>query len=234
MSKIKQLVLPRKDEDGNYYISYSQLSKWKRSKRNYMRHYFFGEPDDNAALQEYGDFGHKVGEAYENKDFSAWEDDEAEFLQTLPHLDEFEREIKLRMDGFYILGFIDTNSKAEDVKLLDGSTLYTYVKELVDYKTGDIEKRSPEYQSEDYWQVDIYAAALHQEYGKYPEKGSVVLIGRSGNAFAGEDLNLTMQAAIIDKPISEERCKSVLKQVQEVAEEISEYYQAYLKLKGDE
>lgn len=226
----KQLILPRKDDDGNYYISYSQISKWKRSKRDYIRKYFFGEPDDNAALQLYGDFGHKVGEAYENNDFSAWNKEEAEFLQTLPHLDEFEREIKLKMDGFYVLGYIDTNTKPVLHKNAEHGL---YVKELADYKTGDIEKRAPEYEADDYLQVDIYAAALHQEYGVYPEKGSVVLIGRSGNAFAGEELNLTLEAEIIDKPISAERCESVLEDVQKITEEISEHYVAYLKLTGN-
>lgn len=231
MSK-KQLVLPRKDEDGNYYISYSQLSKWKRSKRDYIRKYFFGEPDDNAALQLYGDFGHKVGEAYENNDFSAWEEHEAKFLQTLPHLDEFEREIKLKMDGFYVLGYIDTNSSPE-IGNKEGEEPAMYVRELADYKTGDIEKRSPEYEDDSYLQVDIYAAALEQEYGKLPDKGSVVLIGRSGNAFAGEELNLTMEAAVIDKPITKERCEQVLAQVQELAEDVSAHYVAYLKLTGN-
>ena len=215
-----KLVLPRKDKDGNYYISYSQITKWKKSKRDYIRNYFFGEKEDNKALQVYGDFGHKVGESYENNDFSAWEKDEAEFLQTLPHLDEFEREIKLQMKGYYVLGFIDTNSKEKD----------GYVKELADYKTGEIAKRKSDYESDEYLQVDIYAAALHQEYGKYPDKGSVVLIGRSGNAFAGDDLNLTKEAAIIGRPISAKRCEEVLVGVHKIAEEISAYYQIYLKL----
>lgn len=233
MSKVKQLVLPRKDEDGNYYISYSQISKWKRNKREYMRKYFFGEPDDNAALQKYGDFGHKVGEAYENNDYSAWEKDEAEFLKTLPHFDEFEKEIKLKMKGFYVLGFIDTNT-APEIGNKRGEEPFMYVKELADYKTGEIEKRAPEYKADDYLQVDIYAAALEQEFGKYPDKGSVVLIGRAGNAFAGDELTLTKEAEIIDRPISKKRCVEVLKQVQEITEEISDYYSAYLKLKGDE
>lgn len=223
MSKKNQLILPRKDKDGNYYISYSQITKWKKSKRDYIRNYFFGEREDNAALQLYGDFGTKVGESYENNNFSAWEDDEAEFLKTLPSLDEFEREIKLKMDGFYVLGYIDSNTKAEK----------GYVKELLDYKTGEVVKRKPDYESDDYWQVDIYAAALQQEYGKYPDKGSVVLIGRSGNAFKGEELNLSMNHAIINRPITEERCKLVLEEVQTIAEEISAYYSAYLKLIGE-
>lgn len=226
-----KLILPRQDELGRCYISYSQINKWKRSKRDYMRNYFFGEQEDNAALQIYGDFGHKVGEAYENNDFSAWDKEEEAFLKTLPHLDEFEREVKLQMDGFYVLGYIDTNSSPE-IGNNEGEEPFMYVRELADYKTGEIDKRTPEYESDDYLQVDIYAAALHQEYGRYPEKGSVVLIGRSGNAFAGEDLNLTLEANIITKPISKERCNEVLAQVQKIAEEISAYYQVYLKLKG--
>ncbi len=218
----KQLILPRKDEDGNYYISYSQISKWKRSKRDYMRKYFFGEPDDNPALQKYGDFGHKVGEAYENNDFSKWKADEAAYLQSLPFYDEFEREIKLQMDGFYVLGYIDSNTEAED----------GYVKKLLDYKTGEVAKRQPEYESPDYKQVGIYSAALQQEYGQLPDEACVVLIGRNGNAFKGEKLTLAMNHAIIPKEINQMVIDETLLYVQQTAEEISRYYQAYLALGG--
>lgn len=220
----KGIVLPRKDEDGRYYISYSQLSKWKRSKRDYIRKYFFNEPEDNSALEKYGEFGHRVGEAYENNDFSKWDKEEAKFLKSLPHFDEFEREIKLDMGEFYVLGYIDTNTKPEG----------GYIKELADYKTGDISKRKSEYESDDYRQVHIYSAALEQEFGKLPEKASVILIGRSGNAFAGEELNLTMEAEIIDKPITAESIIDTIKYVKEVTEEISDHYKAFLKLRGDE
>lgn len=218
----KQLILPRKDENGNYYISYSQISKWLRSKRDYIRKYFFNEPDDNPALQKYGDFGHKVGESYENHNFKSWTPEEAEFLLSLPHYDEFEREIKLQMDGFYVLGYIDTNTAPED----------GYVKKLADYKTGEISKRKPEYESDDYKQVYIYAAALRQEFGRLPDEGYVVLIGRAGNAFAGEELALVKEAAIIEKEISDEIIDDTLAYVQAVAEDISKHYVAYLKMTG--
>jgi len=219
---MSKLVLPRTDEDGNYYISYSQLSKWKRSKRDYIRKYFFGEPDDNPALQKYGDFGHKVGESYENNDFSVWETDEAKFLKSLPHYDEYEKEIKLQMDGFYVLGYIDTNTNPEG----------GYVQKIADYKTGEIHKRKAEYESEDYKQLYIYAAALQQEFGQLPDEAHVVLVGRAGNAFAGEQLTLVKDAAIIEKDINQDIIDSTLKFVQETAEEISRYYQAYLELTG--
>lgn len=228
----KQLILPRKDDDGNYYISYSQISKWKRSKRDYMRKYFYGEPDDNPALQKYGDFGHKVGEAYENNDFSKWSPLEAEYLQSLPFYDEFEREIKLKMKGFYVLGYIDSNTKARitDVNVKQEATYK--VEKLLDYKTGDIAKRKPEYESSDYKQVAIYSAALQQEYGHLPDEAIVVLIGRDGNAFAGEELTLSMEHAIIPKTINQDVIDETLEYVQQTAEEISRYYVAYLKMTG--
>ena len=223
----KQLILPRKDKDGNYYISYSQISKYKRSKRDYIRQYFFGEDTSSEALKKYGDFGHRVGESYENNDFSSWDEEEKKFLKSLPHYDEYEREIKLQMKGFYVLGYIDTNTEAT------GSGKSSFVEHIGDYKTGDIEKRKPEYESDDYQQLDIYAAALHQEYGLLPKTAKVILVGRDGNAFKGEDLTLNKESAIINRKLSISRMKKVMKSVQETAEEISFLYQVFLKLKNN-
>lgn len=217
-----QLILPRKDKDGNSYISYSQIAKFKKSKREYIRQYFFGEPFEGNA---YTDFGKRVGEALEENDFSSFNEDEQKFLATVPRFDQFEREIRLQMDGFYVLGFIDTNTEDDKTK---------YVEKLADYKTGDIEKKSAEYESDDYNQVDIYAAALEQDTGKLPEEGCVYLIGRAGNAFSGEQLFLTNEYKTIDKPINPERIATVKAEVQEIAEEISALYQVFLKLKGNE
>jgi len=129
------------------------------------------------------------------------------------------------MDGFYVLGYIDTNTKPE------GET--PFVKDIVDYKTGDIIKKTPDYDSDDYEQLDIYAAALYQEFGKLPESAKVVLVGRAGNAFKGEELTLTKESAIIEKVLSEERMDRVKKGIQETAEEISLLYRTFLKLKGE-
>ena len=217
MSKV---LLPRVDKEGVPYLSYSQSTKWVEKRRDYIRQYFFGEKEDNAALSKYGDFGHKVGEAYENADFSAWGKNEAAFLRSLPSHDEFEKEIKLQMGGYYILGFIDSNTKLEE----------GFYKKLLDYKTGDISKVSEKYESDDYKQVDLYAAALRQETGRLPEEGCVVLIGRSGNAFAGEELELTMEANIINRTLSDARCDKVMGEFDEIAHEISDYYKVFNKL----
>jgi hypothetical protein len=210
---MEQLILPRVDKEGNYYLSYSQISTWKKSKRDYMRQYFYGESFDGNA---YTDFGSKVGEALENNNFSKFTKREEKFLRTIPRYEEFEREIKLFMKGFYVKGFIDTNTSD--------------CKKLADYKTGDVLTKAAEYEKDDYNQLEIYSAALEQETGILPTSVMVILIDRTGNAFKGEELKLGDQFVTITKKIDEKRLKSVLKEVQLIAEEISSYYKIFLKL----
>lgn len=214
----KQLFLPKTDEEGVPYLSYSQISTWKKSKRDYIRKNFFKESDDNEGLQRYGDFGHKVGEAFENNNYSAFEPHEQEFLCTIPKYDQFERKIKLQLDGFYMLGYIDTNSHC--------------LTKMADYKTGDIEKKAGDYSSSDYIQLEIYSAAIEQETGILPTDVKVFLIGRSGNGFQKEELKLTGEYVTIERTITKESIEKVKQDVQQIAEEISSYYKMYLKLNG--
>ena len=219
-----KLVLPRLDKDGNHYISYSQLNTWKRSKREYIRQYFWGEGFEGNA---YTDFGTLVGEALENGDFSEFNAEEQKFLETIPRYGEYEREIKLEMKGFYVKGFIDTSSKPKDYNKLG-----EHVRRIADYKTGDVVKKKAEYEADTYTQVDIYAAAMRQQFGVLPDSCSVYLIHRTGNAFQSEDLKLGSKFIKIDKPINDKKADKVLAEVQSIAEEISAYYQVFLKLKS--
>lgn len=220
MSKI---VLPKSDETGKFYVSYSQLSTWKKSKREYIRQYFFGESFDGNA---YTEFGSKIGKALENNDFSEFTKEEQKILKTIPRYDEFEREIKLDFGDFYVKGFIDTSTAAEDY----GKGLH--VRRIADYKTGDKVKKAPEYQSDDYTQLDIYAAALEQEYGTLPDSVCVYLIDRKGNAFQNEELVLGDGFITITKDVNPKRIEQVKKDILKTVKEISEYYQIFLKLNG--
>ena len=211
----KQLVLPKTDKDGISYLSYSQISTWIKSKRDYIRQYFFKEGFEGNA---YTDFGSKVGEAFENADFSQFEFDEQLFLESVPVYQEFERKIKLQMEGFYVVGYIDTNT--------------TCLTKLADYKTGDIEKKRADYESESYNQLEIYAAAIEQETGILPDDVKVFLIGRAGNAFQNEELTLTKEYITITRDVTPEKVAAVKALVQKTAEEISAYYTMYLKLNG--
>lgn len=217
-----KLVLPRLDKDGNHYISYSQLNTWKRSKREYIRQYFWGEGFEGNA---YTDFGTLVGEALENGDFSAFTKTEQKFLETIPRYGEYEREIRLEMDGFYVKGFIDTSSEPKEYEKSRG----VEVRRIADYKTGDVVKKKAEYEADSYTQVDIYAAAMRQQFGVLPDSACVYLIHRTGNAFQNEDLKLGNEFITIDKPITNQKADKVLAEVQAIAEEISAYYQIFLK-----
>ena len=207
------IVLPKKDENGVYYLSYSQISTWKKSKRDYMRQYFFGETFEGNA---YTEFGSLVGGCLEKGDFSPFEDHEAELLKKVPRYDEFEREIKLQMKGYYVKGYIDTNTKD--------------FKKIADYKTGDVDKKAGEYEDDSYNQLEIYSAGLQQETGVLPEEAKVFLIDRTGNAFKGEELKLGSSFISIEKTIDEDRIKEVLKDIDKIAVEISNSYKVFLKL----
>ena len=226
MVKSKQLVLPRVDKQGKSYISYSQINVWKKSKREYIRQYFLGESGP-AALKPYGDFGTKIGEALENNDFSEFTEKEQEFLKTVTRYDEFEREISLKMDGFYVKGYIDSNTLSYETK---NKKKVQVVNKILDYKTGEISKRRADYESDDYIQIPIYAAAIKQDTGCLPKECSVVLIQRDGNAFAGEELTLGDEYVTIKKKVTTKVVDDVLKYVQETAEEISMLYELFLKL----
>ncbi len=212
---MSQLILPRMDENNKYYMSYSQISTWKKSKRDYIRKYFFGE-SSSPQLQRYGDFGNKVGEALEKNDFSEFTEKEATMLCTVPRYDEFERKIIVQRKGYYIIGYIDTNTK-DCIK-------------IADYKTGEIEARLPDYESDDYWQLSIYAEGLRQQTGKLPKEAHVYLIERHGNAFKGEDLTLGERYETIEKNVSKDYVNNILNQADMITQEISSLYVEFLKM----
>ncbi len=201
--------LPRKDDKGVNYLSYSQVSKWKDSKKDYILSYFFGERFEGNA---YTDFGSLIGEALEEGDFSEFSAKEKKVLNKITRLDEFEREIKLDFGDFYVLGFIDTNDKDTTI--------------LIDYKTGAMNKVVV-YEDEGYNQLGIYAAAIEQETGKLPEKAWVELIERDGNAFRGEKLVLGTKVEKIPQDISKKNIEKIKGVVKETAESISDYYRVF-------
>ena len=124
----EQLILPRQDKEGNYYLSYSSISLWndikgfstgRPGKEEFIRSYFFGE--------EYGDamgwalFGSQV-EDYICKRIGAenFTEEERKILETIVPLGDFQHEVHIPFDGFYLKGFIDDIApdfkKIRDVK----------------------------------------------------------------------------------------------------------------------
>ncbi len=206
--------LPQKDKEGKQYVSYSQISTWTRSKRDYIRQKFFGEGYSSNA---YTDFGNLIGKALETNCFDGFTEEEVNFLKTIPRYDVFEKEVHVDMGDYYVLCFIDTATQD--------------LSKIADYKTGEIAKKVSDYSSEEYLQLDIYAAGCRQETGKLPECVDVHLIDRKGNAFAGEELKLGDKFETIKRPISVDTVATALIEVNRAAREISQYYEVFLKLK---
>lgn len=201
------MELPRKDKYGNNYLSYSQISTFKRDKTDYYNQYILNIPFTG---NEYTDFGSKVGESLETNNFESFEAKEAEVLKTAKRLDVFERKTILNYKDFYVIGFIDTCT--EDLS------------EIIDYKTGGVGKHT-QYKKSDYNQLHIYALSLRQETGITPTKASVQFITRGGNPYRSQKLfvaNEPLKDIAID--ISIDRLKQTYWEVLRVAEDINQFY----------
>lgn len=204
-----QLDLPRKDKNGLSYLSYSQISLFKRSEEDYYNTYILNKPFKGNA---YTDFGTKVGLALEKNNFNGFTEEEAKTLSKCIRLDEFEKLVKLNYKGFYLLGYIDTNS-------IDYKT-------IIDYKTGGKGKES-QYKSKEYTQLCYYALALRQEYGITPDKAYVNFIERKGNPFKGEELMVGSESVLIEIDISYDRLKQVYYNTISIAKQIELFYKKY-------
>tara|TARA_R110000850_G_scaffold225829_1_gene351226 strand:- start:43 stop:669 length:627 start_codon:yes stop_codon:yes gene_type:complete len=198
--------LPKKDKDGKSYLSYSQIQLFYRDKEEYYKRYILGEKFEGNA---YTDFGSKVGEALEKNDFSKFNEMETGVLKHCERLDEFEKEVRIDFNEFYVLGFIDTNSSD-----------YT---RIIDYKTGGNGKDKQYYEPE-YKQLCYYALALRQQYGVTPTTAQVNFIRRDGNAFRGEELAVGCESFLIDVDISYNRLKAVYWEILKTAKEIELFY----------
>lgn len=213
MAKKGEIVLPKKDKKtGKQMVSYSQLSCWKESFRNYVRRYFFTEKFEG---NDWTEFGNKVGTALENNDFSAFTKPEQTTLKKVTRYDDFERRIEWHFDEFFVLGFIDTSTSVPT--------------KIGDYKTGDPDKVTAKYESKDYQQLEIYSGAIEQETGVLPEEAHVFIIERIGNPYK-EDLKVGKRIVVVTKDITPERIEEVKQEVLDIVQEISDYYKVFLKL----
>lgn len=204
--------LPKKDKNGSSYLSYSQISLFKRDKKEYYENYILGKTFEGNA---YTDFGSKVGESLENNTFNNFTNKEVEVLKKVKRLDLFERKTILNFDGFYVLGYIDTVSKDLDY--------------LIDYKTGGKNKEF-QYLENDYTQLCYYALSLRQETGITPNKAQVNFIRREGNAFRGEKLKVAYEEPLLlNIDISLPRLTQVYYDTIEIAKEIEKFNLKYSK-----
>lgn len=134
---------------------------------------------------------------------------------------EYEREVVIDRGSYILYGFVDRLIGVEEKVI-----------ELVDFKTGSIDKKAKEYASEEYNQTTMYSYALEEEGFKINSSG-VILFDRKGNTLEEGNKNvlrLTGEIEYIDTPYSRERAEKFLLKVDETAKKIEEYYKLYQKI----
>lgn len=223
------IELPRKDEDGNYYISYSQKNSFNSEKgfntglpgaQEYILSYFFGMQWPDAG---WGDFGKDVEDYIcEKKSADLFNDSEKSLLDTIKPLGIFQKEVKLWLAGnLYLLGYIDDCS--EDMSWIR------------DYKTAS-KNSSSKYYEPDYEQLDLYAMYVKQETGKLPDKMEVCIIERKGNVFGYKEnrrdlLSVGNEVWYVDRETSEERLEKIRTSLMKTIIRISDLYKVFKKVK---
>lgn len=219
--------LPRKDKDGNSYISYSQVKSWnevkgfntgKLGRYESMMSYFFGEdfPDANGFAQ----FGIDVEDYICGKPEAKllFTDDEKATLDQIKPLGVFQKQIRLDFpkEGFYIKGFID--DATENLGLIR------------DYKSAS-EKSKAKYYEDSYTQLDVYGLAIEQETGKFPDL-ELCIIERLGNGFRGgrDVMSVGKQVWYVPRKTNPKRLLAIKAEIVKTAEEIEKFYNVFLKL----
>jgi hypothetical protein len=223
---MKEIILPRKDEEGNYYISYSQFTSWKspqsfnlgvRGHIEYMVSYFFGEKFPDAGWALFGQ--HVENYVTERKDGEFFFPYEKELMDQIKPLGVFQHEVKFFLfDNVYLLGYID-----------DATADFSKIR---DYKTASRNSKA-KYSKPDYFQLDLYGMYVKQLTGKFPE-AEVCIIERLGNVMgkidARKDLKVGKEIWYIQRELSDFRSEQVRKDLLETIHEISEYYKLFLRL----
>lgn len=219
-----------KKYNGKYKLSYSQYNSFKTDlyKPDYLLQYFLGEKQDDNIFALYGgqagsyigNFAQKL--PLKQEEFYMLSDDDIKFLESLdyPKKATYEEEIVIDLGDFVVQGFID---RCEYLTKKSVGVL--------DFKTGNLDKKVDDYASQDYGQTTLYCLAKELE-GCEIKYSQVMLLGRKGNGRQGHPLRLSGDKILIDTPYSKDRADKLIKSFQETAQEISFYYNTFLKLQN--
>lgn len=220
------MILPRRDENGDYYISYSQISLFKDTKSfslgilgkyEYIISYFLGVKFPSAGWSEFGSSVEDYICLREKAE--EFTDAEKAVLETVDVLGVFQEEVKLKLiDGVYLLGYID--DRTEDWTMIS------------DFKTCS-KASSAKYYKPEYYQLDFYGAFVLQEKGFIP-LARVAMIERKGNCFgmvdARDKLSVGNEVWYHMRDVTKERIDYIVKDAVNVVHEISELYKIFLKV----
>lgn len=242
MKKQEYLNLPRKYtiredtpkefyyREGLPYVSYSQHTSFNETGEFYYQmvlQYIFGLKIDSR-FKAYSNFGSDTGDyvnPYDKDKNGLLNDKDRDilnnFMKDIPEDCEYEREVWIERDGFFILGYSDIfyQDKGDGV-------------EIVDLKTGSIIKKEKHYASEDYGQTNLYAYYEDTVKENKIKDCRVVLFDREGNAMKDipDELHLTGLIKHIPTTYSRKRAEKVLKGMDKTAKDLSSLKDTYDKL----
>jgi len=220
------IILPRQDENGEYYLSYSQKSTWSAIKSfnlgisgriEYMASYFLKRrwPD-----QGWAEFGQDVEDyVCEKSGADKFKPNELLVLDRITPLGLFQQEVKYYvLPNVYIKGFIDDMTPEKTL--------------IRDYKTASVASKA-RYYKDDYTQLDLYANAVYKETGVLPQ-AEVCIIERKGNCFGMVErrdlLSVGEEIWYHQREISLERIARVEAEVLTTIFDISSHYKHFLML----
>jgi hypothetical protein len=218
------LNLPKKcEKTGKPKLSYSQINSWEEYRQDYIKQYFMGI---KLPSSPYAEFGSAIGVARETGDYSKFSKEEQEILGSIPRIENciYEREILLDMGEYVVQGFIDELVPQVPISPIGSKESYT----IIDNKTGG-KGKDLEYRKKDYLQTVIYRMALEQE-GMIVTDTQVRFFARKGSHFKPP---LALEGSVFNIPIeySIERIDYATKKMNRIANEISELYSYYLKVR---
>lgn len=228
-----KINLPRKEKDGTQYISISQFTSFNSDlyKNQYILGYLFGIRDEGNAFSwfgsQVGEFletsGEKVGELLDENDIKILN----EVVERLKPLSdkEFEKEIRLEREGFFIKGYIDLYYKT------DGKA------NVVDFKTLNLKKKEAFYANNDpttkepYMQTLLYSRALEIDGEEIAHCGVFGLDRTFAGTFQEPILHLSGETKVIPTPYNKSNTEKFLKDVDKTVYEISSLQSTYDVLK---
>jgi hypothetical protein len=244
-----EIVLPRKDKDGNYYISYSQISSFLSDKGfntglpgslEYIQRYFLGKdwPDAGWAL-----FGAQVEDYICYRDYSI--EKIREIDKELGRVGEETIENAIKSFSYSeqdILNEIEplgTYQRTVKLWIYDNVYVYGFIDDCTDdysimrdYKTGS-KTSVKQYSTDKYKQLDIYSLFALQETGKIPEKLEVCAIERKGNCFGMTNrrdlLSVGKEVWWIERSTSKEKLEVLKLHIEDTIKKISDLYKIFLK-----
>ena len=182
--------------------------------------YFLNAPRTGTIFTEFGSAVGGFMETGVETDYLSEFDKETLMKEGRPEGAIYEYEIIIDRGNYIIQGFID-RMMVDAKKFVD----------VVDFKTGAIDKKAKDYSSLDYQQTTMYSYALEQE-GYTINKSGVVLFDRKGNTLEAGNKNvlrLTGDVLYIPTPYSTERAEKFLAKFDETAKDIEKYWKIYCK-----